>query len=214
MSGKIVDVRDQVRIMERELEAFMDSMRAIRRSSTHGPFFEERLMRTPLSASWWRHSSVAALLAAATAADDVTIGLLALLAGAVADGRHAPGGLRMVAQRAGTLAAAVRMVHGVHRRAARLRAHTHVTLAAGLAHRDVLVVGVAHDTDSGAAIGADQAHLARGQTQRGHRALLGHELDAHAGGAAELGAAARLELDVVDERADRHRGQRHRVAHG
>src|SRR4051812_7601622 len=127
-------------------------------------------------------SSAAALLSAATPADDVSVGLLALLAGAVADGRHAPGRLRVVAQRAGTLAAAVRVVHGVHRRAARLRAHAHVTLAAGLAHRDVLVVGVAHDTDGGAALGADHAHLARGQAQGGHRALLGHELNAHAGG--------------------------------
>src|SRR6185369_8439458 len=42
ISGKIVDARDQVRIIVLELEAFMDSMRSIRRSSTHGPFFDER----------------------------------------------------------------------------------------------------------------------------------------------------------------------------
>src|SRR5215210_4821543 len=121
ISGKIVDVRDQVRTMVREFEAFMDSMRAIRRSSTHGPFFEERLIPAP--SSWRCPSAAASLLPAATAADDVPVGLLALLAGAVADGRHAPGRLRMVAQRAGTLAAAVRMVDGVHGGAARLRAH-------------------------------------------------------------------------------------------
>src|SRR5215210_4846521 len=44
ISGKIVDARDHVRIIWRELEAFMDSMRDMRRSSTHGPFLEERLI--------------------------------------------------------------------------------------------------------------------------------------------------------------------------
>src|SRR4051794_41934792 len=42
ISGKIVDARDQVRIMVFVLAEFMDSMRSIRRSSTHGPFLEER----------------------------------------------------------------------------------------------------------------------------------------------------------------------------
>src|SRR5215217_9605261 len=99
-------------------------------------------------------TSAATLLAAAAAADDVAIGLLALLAGAVADSRHAPGRLRMVAQRRGALAAAVRMVDGVHGRAARLRPHAHVALAPRLADRDVLVVGVADDAHGRAAVRA------------------------------------------------------------
>ena len=53
--------------------------------------------------------------------------------------RASPGGAR----RCGALAAAVRVVDRVHGRTARLRAHAHVALAAGLADRDVLVVGVA-----------------------------------------------------------------------
>src|SRR6185295_4772021 len=166
----------------------------------------------PTAPSLTNDSSAAALLTAAAATDDVTIGLLALLAGAVADRRHAPGRLRVVAERRGTLAAAVRVVHRVHGRAARLRAHTHVALAAGLAHRDVLVVGVADHADGRAAFDAHHAHLARGQAQRRHAALLRHQLDAGAGGTAELAAAPRLELHVVDERADRHQRQRHRVA--
>src|SRR5207248_9240418 len=91
----------------------------------------------PTAPSSRNGSSAASLLAAAAAADDVTVGLLALLAGAVADGRHAPGRLRMVAQRRGALAAAVRVVHRVHRGAPRLPAHAHVALAAGLPHRGV-----------------------------------------------------------------------------
>src|SRR4051794_22945462 len=147
-------------------------------------------------------TSAAALLAAAAAADDVAVGLLALLAGAVADRRHAPGRLGVVAQRRGALAAAVRVVHRVHGGAAGLRSHAHVALAACLAHRDVLVVGVADDAHGRAALRTHHAHLPGGQAQRRHVALLRHQLDARAGGAAELAAAAGLHLDVVHERAD------------
>ena len=44
ISGKIVDVRDQVRIIRFSLAAFIASMRLISRSSTKGPFFELRLI--------------------------------------------------------------------------------------------------------------------------------------------------------------------------
>src|SRR5215470_7661181 len=98
-------------------------------------------------------SSAAALLTAAAATDDVAIGLLALLAGAVADRRHAPGRLRVVAERRRALAATVRVVDRVHGGAARLRAHAHVALAAGLADLDVLVVGVADHAHGRAALG-------------------------------------------------------------
>src|SRR3982751_690425 len=103
-------------------------------------------------------TSAAALLAAAAAADDVAVGLLALLAGAVADRRHAPGRLRMVAERRRALAAAVRVVDRVHGGAARLRAHAHVALAAGLADRDVLMVGVADHAHRRPALRAHLAH--------------------------------------------------------
>ena len=62
-------------------------MRFIRRSSTHGPFFVDR----PI----WPTAS----LPAAAAAHDVLVGRLALLAGAVAERRHAPGRDRMAARR-------------------------------------------------------------------------------------------------------------------
>src|SRR5687767_15062700 len=143
-------------------------------------------------------TSAAALLTAAAAADDVAVGLLALLAGAVADRRHTPGRLRVVAQRGRSLATAVRVVHRVHRGTAGLRPHAHVALAAGLAHRDVLVVGVADRADGRAALRAHHPHLPRRQAQGGQVALLRHQLDAGPGRACELAAAARLELDVVD----------------
>ena len=43
MSGKIVDVRDQVRIIRFSLTAFIASMRLISRPSTKGPFFDDLL---------------------------------------------------------------------------------------------------------------------------------------------------------------------------
>jgi hypothetical protein len=44
ISGKIVELRDHVRIMFFEPDWFIDSMRPSRRSSTNGPFFAERLI--------------------------------------------------------------------------------------------------------------------------------------------------------------------------
>src|SRR5207244_9576825 len=43
ISGKTVDVRDQVRIMRLDPEVFMSSIRCISRPSTNGPFFEDLL---------------------------------------------------------------------------------------------------------------------------------------------------------------------------
>src|SRR4051812_14946829 len=140
ISGKIVEVRDQVLIICLVPEVFIDSMRASRRSSTNGPFLDERL------------TVYLPLLAAPAATDDVTVGRLALLARPVAKSRDAPRGHRMAPGRGRALAAAVRVVDGVHGRAACLRPDAHVTLAAGLADLDVLVVGVADRPDGRAAL--------------------------------------------------------------
>jgi hypothetical protein len=43
MSGKIVEERDQVRIIRFSPEAFIASIRLSSRSCTKGPFLEERL---------------------------------------------------------------------------------------------------------------------------------------------------------------------------
>ena len=139
---------------------------------------------------------------------------LVLLARAVAERRHAPRRDRVAPGGRRALATAVRVVDRVHRHAARLRAHAHVALAPGLADLDVLVLGVADRADGRAALGAHHAHLAGGQTQRRHVAVLGHQLHRGAGRARHLAAAAGLQLDVVDDRADRHARERHAVADG
>src|SRR5258708_30498778 len=68
------------------------------------------------------HPLPALLLAATPAAHDVAIGLLALLAGPVAERRLAPGSHRVATRRVVRLAAAVRVVDRVHRHATALGA--------------------------------------------------------------------------------------------
>src|SRR6185295_296050 len=88
------------------------------------------------------HRRLPLLLSAAASAHDVAVGLLALLAGPVAERRLAPGGDRVAARRVVRLAAAVRVVDRVHRDAASLRTLALVAVAAGLADLDVLMLGV------------------------------------------------------------------------
>src|SRR5262249_59438889 len=93
----------------------------------------------------------ATLLAAATAADDQLVRLLVLATRALAERRHAPRRHRMAATLRLALAAAVRVVDGVHRGAAHGRALALPAAAAGLAAGDVLVLDVADLADGGAA---------------------------------------------------------------
>ncbi|CAN4042321.1 Glutathione import ATP-binding protein GsiA, partial [Dysosmobacter welbionis] len=125
-------------------------------------------------------------------------GVLAL-AGLVTHGGLAPGGHRAgTADGCAALAAAVGVVIGVHDGAAHGGTPAHVTLAAGLADVDVLVLDVANLTDGGVAVGAHDADLAGRQTDLGVAALLGHQLSGGAGGAHQLGAVAGMQLDVMD----------------
>src|SRR5687767_10488501 len=82
----------------------------------------------------------------------------------VALGRFAPGGHRMVAL-ALALAAAHRMVDGVHHGAAHGGAEPLPAHAPRLAHGDVLVIEVAHLTHGGHAFHSHEPHLARGQLE-------------------------------------------------
>src|ERR671937_2551902 len=92
------------------------------------------------------------LLPAAAAADDQLVRLLVLAARALAERRHAPRRDRMASALRLAFAAAVRVVDGVHRRAAHGRALALPAGAARLAAADVLVVDVA-DLSDGRATG-------------------------------------------------------------
>src|SRR2546425_286205 len=131
--------------------------------------------------------------------------------GLVALGGLAPRGHRVIAL-ALALAAAHRVVDGVHHRAAHRRAEAEPAHPTRLPDRYVLVVEVAHLPDRRHAVDRHHPHLARRQLERRPLALLRQELRLRAGAPAHLRAAARLELHVVNERADRDIAERQRVA--
>src|SRR5207244_480555 len=97
-------------------------------------------------------------------------------------------------------------------RAAHRRALAAPAAAAGLAAGDVLVVDVADLADGRPARQRNAAHLARGQAQDAVALVLRNELDARARRTRHLAALARLQLDVVNERAGRDVRQRQRIA--
>src|SRR5439155_18922904 len=89
------------------------------------------------------------LLPPATAADDQLVGFLVLAPCALAERRHTPGCDRMPAALRLALAAAVRVVDGVHRRAAYGRALPLPAAAPGLAAGLVLVIEIPDLADGG-----------------------------------------------------------------
>src|SRR5690349_818789 len=154
---------------------------------------------------------LALLLPAAAAADDQLVGFLVLAARALAERRHAPRGDRMPAALRLALAAAVRVVDGVHRGTAHRRTLALPAAAPRLADGDVLVVDVADLTDRRAAGERHPAQLAGWQPKHSEPLVLRDELDPGAGASRELAALAGLQLDVVHERARRDALERERV---
>ena len=112
------------------------------------------------------------------------------------------------------LATTVRVVDRVHRQAADGGADAQPAALARLADADDLVLDVAELADGRAALDEHLAHRARGQTDLGVVAFLRHQLAPGARRADHLRAAAGLELDVVDHRADRDVLQRQRSCPG
>src|SRR4051794_94172 len=145
------------------------------------------------------------------AADDQPVRRL-VLTRLLALGRLAPRRHRMPSPRRLAFAAAMRMVDRVHRDAAHRRPATEPAIAAGLADYDVLVIRVRHGSDRRAAFGAHHPHLAGGHAQERIALLASDQLYIGTGRTRDLAALARLHLDIVDDRAERHIPQRHRVA--
>src|SRR5687767_785797 len=151
------------------------------------------------------------LLLGVARTDDHLVRLL-VAAGASALGRLAPRGNRVTAARGPALAAAVRVVDRVLGDAAGQRALAHPAAAARLGEVLVLVVGVGDRADRAHAIAADVALLARIQPDDDQPAVAADDLDVSPGRTRDLPALARLHLDVVADRPDRHLAQEHRVA--
>src|SRR5262245_25919999 len=135
-----------------------------------------------------------------------------VLAGLLALGGKAAGSDRMPAAGGAPFAAAMRMVDRVHGDAAIVRTPAHPALAAGLADRDVHVVGVRDRPDRGHAAAVDQALLGRIEPDDDVVPVAADDLRIGAGRARDLAALAELELDIVHDGADRNVAERHRVA--
>src|SRR4030095_14120149 len=108
--------------------------------------------------------------------------------------------------------AAQRVIDRVHGHAADVRTTSQPAAAARLADRDVLVIEIADLADRRDALEIDATHFTRRQLHRGVLAFLGDELHRRSRRARDLTALARLQLDVVDLRAEWNRLQRQAVA--
>src|SRR5580704_10238539 len=109
----------------------------------------------------------------------------------------------MAAARGAAFAAAERVIDRVHRHAAIVRHAPEPALAAGLADGDVHVVGIGHGADGARAAAVHQALLARVQPHDDVILIAADDLRVGAGRAGNLAALADLQLDIVDDGADR-----------
>ncbi len=105
------------------------------------------------------------------------------------------------------------VIDRVHGNAANVRPASLPARSAGLAQPDIHVVGVADHPHRGPALSRDSPNLARRQRDLRPVSIAGRQDRADTRRAAELAAAARLHLDVVDGQAGRDLGQRNAVAH-
>src|SRR5699024_2474478 len=186
-SGKMVEARLQVLMTCFLPEAFIASTRFIRAGWTKGPL----LMLLPMVYT--------PLLLAGTLHDQL-VGSTLMLAGLAAQCGLAPGGHRPgVADLGAALHAAEGVVLGVDDVHASTGTDAHLALEAGVAQVDVLVVDVGDLAHDCGAVQGNVAHLARGQADQGVAVLLGHQLGHVAGRAHQLGAAAGVQLDVVQD---------------
>src|SRR5512139_168071 len=199
MSGRIIERRDQVLIGRRSFFSAATATFFCRCRSTNGPFLTER---------GTGGSSAGSVAAPHDQAGGALVG-----AGLLALGLPAPRRHRVRVALAGlAFAATVRVVDRVHDDAADRRTDAAPALGTGLAVDDQVVVFVAHLADRGAAVDVHLAHLGGAQADRRVEAFAGHQLHRGAGAAGQLAAAAGLQLDVVDDRADRDVADRQGVA--
>src|SRR5690606_27943167 len=126
-------------------------------------------------------------------------------------GRLAPRGDRVATTRGAAFAAAVRVIDRVHDDAANVRAEAHVANAAGLTQNLVHMVLVGHRADRGHAGVLDHTQFARVQADLGVAGVTTDQLGVGASRTGDLTALEGLQLDVVNDRADRHAAQRHGV---
>src|SRR6185503_12836291 len=118
----------------------------------------------------------------------------------------------MTAAAGAAFAAAVGMIDRVHRDAAHRWPPAEPAIAAGLADRNVRMVGIGDRPDRRHAAARDQPLLARIEPEDRIALIAACDLGIGTGGARHLAALADLQLNVVHNRADRNGPERHGVA--
>src|SRR3954467_1733379 len=146
------------------------------------------------------------------AAGNDELGRGLVLAGLLALGGEAPRCHRVTAARGASLATTMRMVDRVHGHAAIVRAAAHPTRATGFADRDVHVVRIGHGADGAHAAAVHQTLLCGVEPHDDIVLIAADDLRIGAGRTRDLPALADLELDIVDDRANRDVAERHGVA--
>src|SRR5581483_958105 len=187
-SGRIVERRDHVRTTFFSFLSFMSTTFFSRWSSVNGPFFSDLLMK------------LIPLLLHVPARNDELIRPLDVARLEAARGL-APRRHRMPAPAGFAFAAAVRMIHRVHRNAAVVRALAQPARLPRLAVRFVFMVDIAHLADGGHALHRHAPHFARRQFQQRHAAFSRNQLRLRARRTGHLPALARTQLDIVNHGA-------------
>src|SRR6266536_2112867 len=149
------------------------------------------------------------LVLAAATGDEPVAGLVCPPGPAL---RLAPRADRVAPAGALALAAAERVINGVHGHAAHGGTAALPPAPPGLAQLDVALLGVADLAHGGPAGRVDPPDLPGGHPQLGEAALLGQQLNPGARGPRDLRPAARAQLDGVHHGAGGDEAQRQRVA--
>src|SRR6516225_6928549 len=135
-----------------------------------------------------------------------------VVARAIALGHRVPRRHRNLALAGAAFAAAVRVVHRVHRDTADGRADALPADRTGLAVLAQVVLFVGRLADGGAAVDVDLADFTRAQANLRIDAFARHQRDGRAGRTRDLRTLARLHFHAVDDRADRDVADGQRVA--
>ncbi|PRD30554.1 UNVERIFIED_CONTAM: hypothetical protein NCL1_26162 [Trichonephila clavipes] len=199
ISGRIIERRDQVLMGFFELAAAAASTLTNRWVSTNGPFFSERgtvILLYPLLDATVANNHLSRTLVGTCL---VPFSFLT------------PWTYRLNTFTT-SFTTTVRMVDRVHGHATNGRTHTAPAAGASLAQGAQVVLAVRDFAEDGAALDMDLAHFAGAQTHDGVGAITTQQLHRGTGGAGQLGALARLQLDAAQGGTERHVAQRQHIA--
>src|SRR5690606_10226971 len=126
--------------------------------------------------------------------------------------RLAPRSDRVTTTRGTTFTTTMRVIDRVHCNAANVRTLATPYLTTGLTVVDVAMVRAGHCTDRSEAGTWNQTLFTGVEAQNGHALIAADELGIGASRTCDLTALARLQLDVMNDRANRHGSERHCVA--